>query len=158
MDVGFWVWPFGGDTCLMPILRLLQRMPYSEKTDSASPFDYEEFATEDHNTLLWGPALIACASLLASAYAQHQWTVTTGEQLDIEDLPSVLRDRDGQRTLVPCAEANLSDRTAEVMSSRGVIPMLSYKNRNAARHHVVTCPSQERGLSLRWIPQSQSHN
>jgi type VI secretion system protein ImpC len=56
-----------------------------------------------------------------------------GDNLEIADLPSVMTDRDGQRTLMFCAEATLSDRSAEATLSRWVMPMLSYKNRNAAR-------------------------
>ncbi|MFT4725862.1 MAG: type VI secretion system protein ImpC [Granulosicoccus sp.] len=113
--------------------RLLQRMPYGAKTDPISPFNYEEFASEDHEKLLWGPASIACASLLAGAFCERQWNMRPNDNLDIEDLPSVITNRDGQRTLMPCAEAALNDRSAEAMLARGVMPMLSYKNRNAAR-------------------------
>jgi type VI secretion system protein ImpC len=113
--------------------RLLQRMPYGVKTDPISPFDYEEFAAEDHEKLLWGPASIACASLLVGAFCERQWNMRPNDKLDIEDLPSVMTNRDGQRTLMPCAEATLNDRSAEAMLARGVMPMLSYKNRNAAR-------------------------
>lgn len=113
--------------------RLLLRMPYGAKTDPVSPFDYEEFLTEDHERLLWGPSSIASASLLAGAFCETQWNMRPGDHLDILDLPTVMTNTDGQRTLMPCAEANLSDRSAEAMLSRGVMPMLSYKNRNAAR-------------------------
>jgi type VI secretion system protein ImpC len=113
--------------------RLLQRMPYGANTDPVDPFDYEEFASEDHGSLLWGPPSIACAELLAGAFCERQWNMRPGDHLDIMDLPSVMTHRDGQGTLMPCAEVNLNDRSAEEMLSRGVMPMLSYKDRNAAR-------------------------
>ncbi len=113
--------------------RLLQRMPYGAKTDPISPFAYEEFETGHHEDLLWGPASIASAALLATSYCAQQWRMKPGDHTDIVDLPAVTVTHDGQRGLMPVAEVNLTDRSAEEILSRGVMPVLSYKNRNAAR-------------------------
>ena len=113
--------------------RLLQRLPYGAKTDPVSPFAYEEFESGNPEDLLWGPASMGCAALLATSYCARQWNMTPGEHTDIVDLPGVTVQSSGQRDLVPCAEVTLSDRSAEEVLARGVMPLHSYKNRNAAR-------------------------
>ena len=131
--------------------RLLQRLPYGAKTDPVSPFAYEEFESGNPEDLLWGPASMACAALLATSYCARQWSMTPGEHTDIVDLPSVTVESGGQRGLVPCAEVTLSDRSAEEVVARGVMPLLSYKNRNAARlFRFQSIASPSRPLAGPW--------
>jgi predicted component of type VI protein secretion system len=52
---------------------------------------------------------------------------------EIDDLPAHVRDRDGERQLQACAEYVLPVRVAEEMLQRGMMPVLSYGNRNAVR-------------------------
>jgi hypothetical protein len=53
--------------------------------------------------------------------------------LDIEDLPACVRDIDGERQLLPCAEVLLPIRIGEELQLRGMIAMLSHSDRNAVR-------------------------
>ena len=77
--------------------------------------------------------------------------MTPGEHTDIVDLPSVTVESGGQRGLVPCAEVTLSDRSAEEVVARGVMPLLSYKNRNAARlFRFQSIASPSRPLAGPW--------
>jgi len=53
--------------------------------------------------------------------------------LEIDGLPAHVRDQDGERRLQPCAEFALPIRVGEEIVRRGMIPLLSYGNRNAVR-------------------------
>jgi len=56
-----------------------------------------------------------------------------GDELEVEDLPAHSYDDDGEKRLQPCAETTLVDRAAEAILEAGLMPLLSYKNRNAMR-------------------------
>ena len=44
-----------------------------------------------------------------------------------------VHEQDGEKRLQPCAEVALSDRAGEALVNAGLVPLLSYKNRNAVR-------------------------
>ena len=56
-----------------------------------------------------------------------------GDLRDVEDLPAYVLDRDGEKHLLPCAEANLSETVGDRLLALGLMPLLSYKHRNAVR-------------------------
>ncbi len=56
-----------------------------------------------------------------------------GDVLQIGDLPAHTYQVDGETQLQPCAEVCLTERAAESILSRGLMPLMSYKNRNAVR-------------------------
>ena len=58
---------------------------------------------------------------------------TIGQGLDIGDLPTHTYQEGGEMKLQPCAEVLLGDCAAEAILSQGIMPLLSYPNRNAVR-------------------------
>ena len=56
-----------------------------------------------------------------------------GDVLEIEDLAAHTYAEDGEAKLYPCAEVHLSERAADAMLARGVMPLASFRNRNAVR-------------------------
>ena len=115
--------------------RVLLRLPYGSEAEAIDTFGFEEVsvAPGDHEDYLWGSPACACAMLLAAAFLDRGWAMQPGDYLDIEDLPAYTYVDDEGRSLMPCAEVLLSERTGEVMLGRGVMPLLSYRNRNAVR-------------------------
>lgn len=115
--------------------RLLVRLPYGAATDPVESFAFEELAGDRrHEDYLWGNPAYALAYLAAQAYSEEGWEMDVGARLLIEDLPShIYRDEDGEPKQQACAEVWLSEAIAEVILDRGVMPILSYRNRNAAR-------------------------
>jgi type VI secretion system protein ImpC len=114
--------------------RLLLRLPYGKETDPAEQFEFEEFtALRQHEELLWGNPALACAMLLGQSFSDCGWEMEPGDQLDIADLPAYSFERDGETELQACAEAYLTERAGEAILQRGLMPLLSYKNRNAVR-------------------------
>ncbi len=114
--------------------RVLLRLPYGKETDRAEYLDFEEVKPErSHEAYLWGNPALACALLIGQSFLARSWEMEPGDELDLIDLPAHVYEEDGERHLQPCAEVLLTERAGEAILNRGLMPLLSYKNRNAAR-------------------------
>jgi type VI secretion system protein ImpC len=114
--------------------RILLRLPYGERTDATERFAFEELAQQpDHEAFLWGNPAFACALLIAQAFEASGWSMEPGDRLDVEDLPAYTYEEDGEPRMLPCAEVFLTERAAEAILNRGIMPLVSYRNRNAVR-------------------------
>jgi type VI secretion system protein ImpC len=119
----------------LAVPRVLLRLPYGAKTEAIDGFAFEELAgPNDHEGYLWGNSALACAELIGRSLIEDENDADTPEiTLDVPDLPAHIRDVDGERELKPCAEHLLSLRTGEEVLKRGLMPVLSFRDRNAAR-------------------------
>lgn len=115
--------------------RLLLRLPYGPTTDPIDAFSFEELPPEeDHEAFLWGTAAFHVAALLGRSFRESGWDMQPGDHLELEDLPAhSYEDADGEVHMTPCAETFLGERAGQAMLERGLMPLLSYRNRNAAR-------------------------
>lgn len=115
--------------------RFLLRLPYGTATSPVDAFDFEEIAdpNSDHESLLWGTPSFLVARLIASSFLESGWSMNPGDQLEIGDLPALTYKEDGEVLLKACAEAFIPERIADEILGQGVMPLMSYKNRNAAR-------------------------
>ena len=115
--------------------RVLGRLPYGAKTDAIDGFAFEELAgSNDHDGYLWGNPALACAELIGRSLVEDGTDIESPViALDVPDLPAHVRDVDGERELKPCAEHLLSLRIGEEILKRGLMPVLSFRDRNAAR-------------------------
>ena len=114
--------------------RVLMRLPYGKNTDRVSGFDLDELGTErSHDAYLWGGAAFACALLIGRAFTERGWDMSPGDELDVDDLPAHTYDEDGEKHMQACAETYLSERAGQALIERGLMPLLSYANRNAVR-------------------------
>ncbi len=114
--------------------RMLLRLPYGKRTDPVEQFEFDELAGAwNHEGYLWGNPAVACALLIGRSFTAHGWEMEPGDELEIGDLPAHTLERDGEPQLQACAEAYLTERAGQAILSRGVMPLLSYRNRNAVR-------------------------
>lgn len=114
--------------------RILLRLPYGAKADPIDGFAFEEMPpATSHEDFLWGNPALACAQAVAAAWVDAGGKPDSLAPLEIEDLPAYVRDVDGERRLQPCAEFVLPVRIGEELLQRGIVPLLSYGNRNAVR-------------------------
>jgi type VI secretion system protein ImpC len=114
--------------------RVLARLPYGAKTDPIESFEFEELrASRDHEAYLWSNPAFALALLAGQAFQEDGWAMDLDGRLVIADLPSHTYQEDGEANLQPCAEVLLSEPTAEIILAHGIMPLMSYRNRNAAR-------------------------
>lgn len=115
--------------------RLLGRLPYGKATDPVSAFSFEEFdGIRQHEDFSWDSPVYSLARLAGEAFADEGWEMDTAGYLEVGPLPSyVFRDENGDSKQQPCAEVMLGEAAANSLLARGIMPMLSYRNRDAAR-------------------------
>lgn len=114
--------------------RLLMRLPYGKATDPTEGFGFEEqAATPEHETLLWGPGSLAVALLLGQAFTDSGWDLAPGQVQNVDDLPAYAFSLDGEAQLQPCAEAWCGERAGQALLERGVMALLSHRQRPAVR-------------------------
>jgi len=114
--------------------RLLLRLPYGKETDPCESFGFEELsAAREHNHYLWGNPALGCATLIARWFLDHSWAEGQADSLVLNDLPAHAYREGGETKLQAVAEAYLSERAWQQILGVGVMPFLSYRNRNAAR-------------------------
>ena len=61
------------------------------------------------------------------------WEMNPGDKLDIDDLPTYSWRLEDEVQLQACAEVFTNERTADAILAQGLMPFLSFKNRNAVR-------------------------
>ncbi len=110
--------------------RILLRLPYGKKTDPIDAFEFEEIPTvHRHEDYLWGHGAFAAAlTMMRTSLGAND-----GLEGDIGDLPAFTYSEDGEPTLKPCAEFCMTDRAVDEVLARGIIPLVSYRQRNAVR-------------------------
>jgi len=114
--------------------RFLLRLPYGKETDSIGSFDFEEMAQPPaHEDYLWGNPSFACALLLAQSFSDSGWDMRPGIHNEIVGLPLHVYERDGESELKPCAEALLTEDTAECILERGLMPLVSVKGQDVVQ-------------------------
>lgn len=114
--------------------RFLLRLPYGKETDSVELFDFEEMPnTSRHESYLWGNPVFACIYLLGQAFSEYGWNLRPGVFQEVDGLPLHIFRQDDQSMLKPCAEVSLTHKAAEIILEQGLMPLLSIKDRDAAR-------------------------
>jgi type VI secretion system protein ImpC len=114
--------------------QVLGRVPYGERSDPIERCDFSELSADPaHGDFLWLNAAFACAQLILAGVAERGWDGGPGTQLDLEDLPQAAYRSGGRDTYKPCAEVHLDETSAQQALGYGLMPFLSYRNRNAVR-------------------------
>lgn len=114
--------------------RFLLRLPYGRATDSTEAFPFEECPQKPgHEEYLWGNPALAIVCLLGQAFSARGWEMRAGEFHDIEGLPAHIYREDGEAKLKPCAETLLTEKAATAILDRGVMPLVSLKDRDIVR-------------------------
>ena len=112
--------------------RFLLRLPYGRDTEPIDRFDFEEFSPlAGHEQYLWGNSAVICICLLAGAFREFGWALTGGLGRDLAGIPMHIYTSDGEKHITPCAETIITERAMEVLISKGLMPVLSIKGRDA---------------------------
>lgn len=114
---------------------VLGRLPYGARSDAIESFPFEEMdGAGRHEDFLWTNPAWSLALLAGQAFQDEGWAMDLDRRLEIADLPSyIFRDAEGEPHQQPCAEVAMSEATAQTILARGIMPLLSYRNRDAAR-------------------------
>jgi type VI secretion system ImpC/EvpB family protein/type VI secretion system ImpB/VipA family protein len=124
--------PFASSVALA-LPRVLARLPYGKGFETIDSFAFEEIDDADHEALLWGNAAFALGRLLIRGFIANGWDMEPGDELELTELPSLVRGIGDDRKLQACAEAYIGERGGERLLSLGLVPVLSYEQRAAVR-------------------------
>ena len=113
--------------------RILGRLPYGQNAEAIDSFDFEELDASEHESFLWVNPTLAVGGLLANSFTQNGWNMRPDDNTDIGDLPAYSYEADGEQRLMPCAELLLPERSAEAILGLGIMPIVSFRNRDMAR-------------------------
>jgi predicted component of type VI protein secretion system len=107
--------------------RFLARAPYGAKTTAIEAFAFEEIEGRPApDALCWASSAFLCALALAR-----------GDEADdadeIDDLPFFSFRSEGDVEMYPSAEVFWGERAADAALSRGLVPLLSARDRNNLR-------------------------
>lgn len=124
--------------------RVLLRLPYGTKSDRIGAFGFEEQTTPPHHEwFLWGNPAYLCGVVAMRALGDD------AEGLDVagfEGLPAFTWRDDDEPKLQPVAEIAPTEEAVVSIQGRGLMPVVSYKNRNAVRLvalHSISAPPKE---------------
>jgi type VI secretion system protein ImpC len=111
--------------------RYLQRLPYGEKTDPIDTFHFEEFSPfAGQKQYLWGHPAVLCASLLAEAFSESGWSLTSDLASRISDMPLHIYEAGGETHIIGCTEAPLTERAMQLLIDKGLMPILAIKGQD----------------------------
>jgi type VI secretion system protein ImpC len=113
--------------------RVIGRLPYGRDTDEIDSFDFEELDMSEHDNFLWTNPTLKCARLLAESFTGFGWNMRPDNRTDIGGLPVFSYKEDGENKMLPCAELLLPERSAEAILALGIMPIVSFRNRDMAR-------------------------
>jgi type VI secretion system protein ImpC len=132
--------------------RFLLRLPYGKKTSRLESFNFEEFAEAPaHEDYLWGNPAFAVALLLAQSFTEAAWEMRPGTVTEIQNLPLHVDHRDGDSSAKPCAEVLLTEDAVERLVEEGLLPLVSFKNRDHVRiGRFQSIADPPKALAGRW--------
>ena len=114
--------------------RVLARLPYGQKTEPVSRFDYEEYAgVFAHESYLWGSAAVVVSWLLAQAFESAGWSFRAAGAGEAPEIPVHAFEKDGEMRMQPCAEIWLTSSGAAKIAAAGVTPIASIQGRDVVR-------------------------
>ncbi len=115
--------------------RFLLRLPYGADTEPCEELSFEEMPAAQalHEAYLWGNPAFACAYLLAQSFSEAGWALRPGAHLEIERLPLHLAKVNGDVEAKPCAETLLTERVAQRLLEKGLMPLASFKDSGLAK-------------------------
>ena len=114
--------------------RFLLRLPYGAKTEPLETWAFEEQTSPStHEEHLWGNPIFACLELIGKAFMAEGWNGRPGLILELEGMPLHIFTHEGESQIQPCAEVLLTQRAAEVILDKGLMPLLTLKDQDVIR-------------------------
>jgi type VI secretion system protein ImpC len=143
--------PFASSVALA-LPRVLARLPYGKQFESIDSFAFEELTGADaHEDLLWGNAAFVLGRLLIRGFLSNGWDMEPGDELELDDLPALVRGRGDDRKLQACAEIYMGERGYQKLLALGLVPVLSFEQRAAVRlARMQSIAEPPAALTARW--------
>ena len=136
--------------------RFMLRWPFGKKTEPINSFKFEEFTPRSGlSGMLWGNAAFIAGLVIAQTFRdQGLASMNLGSILTVGDIPFYFyTDADGDQVALPCTERLVNVRTAQHVTSQGLIPTISMQGSPDVRlgglHSIAGVP-----LAGAWAPVS----
>lgn len=118
----------------LAVPRFMARLPYGADSEPTEHFAFEELtAPFKHEEYLWANPCFAIALLFAQSFTAYGWELKRGFVQDIENLPMHLYTEAGAKEIKPCSEAILSQKAADKILDNGLMPIVSFRDRDTVR-------------------------
>jgi type VI secretion system protein ImpC len=109
--------------------RFILREPYGSASKPVKLFSFEEMSQPpQHEDYLWGNPAFLKAEQIVRSFLSTGWEMRYANVLKTEDLPLHYYEHNGRTVIKPCAEIPLSNKGAQKMSAKGLIPLSSVKD------------------------------
>ena len=127
------------DRVILAYPRYLLRLPYGNKRDPIDAIEFEECsAIPQTEELLWGnSAFIGVRFLIKTSQGDNRQDL-----LYFSDIPVFSFDQDGEKVLQPATELLLNEAQANALLSKGISPLLGFRQRSGARLMAITTLSE----------------
>jgi len=118
--------------CALALPGWLGRLPYGATGRQAESFDFEEGVSgKEHTGFLWTNAAFAVGVVVAAAFAESGWGFRLSAGVPrIEGLPLFVYRSGTDSVTQPCAETWMTESMVESLESAGLIPLVSYRDRD----------------------------
>jgi len=91
------------------------------------------------------------ALLLAQSFSEEEWEMRPGIVTEIDRLPLHVYEKNGESESKPCAEILLTEDAAERLLEEGLMPLISFKDRDLVRvMRFQSIADPPRRLARRW--------
>jgi type VI secretion system protein ImpC len=131
--------------------RFLLRLPYGKETSRLDSFDFEECnGSPNHDDYLWGNPAFVVALMVGQSFEDAGWEMQLGRRSQVENLPLHTYRAEGDLQVKPCAEVLLTEEAVERILDQGLIPLVSYKGRDAVRVGRFQSAERSGPLKGRW--------
>ena len=118
--------------------RILLRLPYGQETDPVDGFGFEELAGGfDRASLLWGNGAVMFACAVGMGFTRDPGDPCGSAEPELDDLPSFVRDGDGERVFQPPAELVVGPEGAVAIAEFGVMPIVCAPHDTSVRLRAV---------------------
>ncbi|MCD2451190.1 type VI secretion system contractile sheath large subunit [Methylicorpusculum oleiharenae] len=123
------------DRVVLAYPRYLLRLPYGNKRNPIDTFDFEECSIiPQSRELLWGhPAFLCTRGIIKNSEEQ-----SGDEAFFFSDIPAFAFDQDGEKLLQPCVEMLLNEAQITTLLSRGIMPLIGFRQRQGIRLAAVS--------------------
>ena len=135
--------------------RFLARLPYGNDTDPIEVFEFEEFSMQpDHEDYLWANPVFMLVYVLLDTFSRDGWDLDPNGHTEVDDLPAHFFRIEGESIMKPCAEVWMSERVAGRIREKGIMPLMSIRNRSSiAFKGCCSLSERSKDLSGPWRKQ-----
>ena len=141
----------GAQYLYLTLPRFLNRYPYGKKSSPIDSFLFEELGpTPVHQHYAWGNGATLLTYMVGQAHIKNNGQSNPNQFNRIGNLPHHYFDDDGELTMKPCAEIELTSKGGEMIVNKGLIPIFSVRNEASVQVGKIRSIALDGSLTTHW--------